>query len=93
VLHSAVDYSAGLAVFRLSGPNSRDLLAADCGIDFRPDAFTVGTCCRTRLAQIAAVLVAAAPERTEIYVDRGYDSYLYNWLTDTASIADSIQIR
>ena len=87
VLHNAVDNSAGLAVFRVAGPGARDLLAADCGLDFRPGKFPVGTCCRTRLAQIAAVIAAEGPEQFDIYVDRSYETYLGEWLRDSLSIS------
>ena len=87
VLHNAVDNSAGLAVFRLTGPGARDLLAAGCGLDFRDDKFPVGTCCRTRFAQIAAVIVAEGAEQFDIYVDRSYENYLSDWLSDSLSIS------
>ncbi len=88
VLHNAVDNSAGLAVFRVAGPGARDLLAADCGLDFRPQKFPVGTCCRTRLAQIAAIIAAERPEQFDIYVDRSYEAYLGDWLRDSLIISD-----
>ena len=88
VLHNAVDNSAGLAVFRVAGPEARDLLAADCGLDFRPQKFPVGTCCRTQLAQIAAIITAEGPEQFDIYVDRSYEYYLDEWLRDSLSISN-----
>ncbi len=88
VLHNVVDYSAGLAVFRVAGPGARNLLAAGCGIDFRPKKFPVDSCCRTRFAQIAAVIVAEGPEQFDIYVDRSYEVYLNDWLRDSLSISD-----
>ena len=88
VLHNAVDNSAGLAVFRVAGPGARDLLAADCGLDFRPEKFPVGSCCRTRLAQIAAIITAEGPEQFDIYVDRSYEYYLDEWLRDSLSISN-----
>ncbi len=87
VLHNAVDNSAGLAVFRLTGPGARDLLAAGCGLDFRTGKFLVGDCCRTQFAQIAAVITAEGPEQFDIYVDRSYEVYLGDWLRDSLSIS------
>ena len=87
VLHHAVDNSAGLALFRIVGPGTRDLLAAGCGLDFRSEKFPVGTCCRTRLALIAAVITAEGPEQFDIYVDRSYEAYLGEWLRDSLSIS------
>ena len=48
ILHSAVDYSAGLAVLRVMGPGARQSLASGTGIDLRPRQFPEGTCWRTR---------------------------------------------
>ena len=87
VLHNAVDNSAGLAVFRVAGPGARDLMAADCGLDFRTGKFPVGTCCRTRLAQIGAIIAAQGPEQFDIYVDRSYEAYFGVWLRDSLSIS------
>lgn len=87
VLHSAVDNSAGLAVFRIAGPGARDLVAAGCGLDIRPEKFPAGNCCRTRLAQIAAIIAAEGPEQFDIYVDRSYEVYLGEWLRDSLSIS------
>ncbi len=87
VLHNAVDNSAGLAVFRLTGTGARYLLAAGCGLDFRDEKFPVGNCCRTRFAQVAAVIAADAPERFDIYVDRSYEKYLDDWLRDSQTMS------
>ena len=87
VLHNAVDYSSGLAVFRLTGPGARNLLAAGSGVDFRADKFPAGYCCRTRLAQIAAIIAADGPEQFDIYVDRSYGTYINDWLEDSLSIS------
>lgn len=86
ILHNAVDYSAALTAFRISGPRVRDLLASGCGIDFRAKQFPAGNCCRTRIAQIAAVIVAETHERFDVYVDRSYGTYMNDWLADAASI-------
>ena len=85
VLYNAVDYSAGLVVLRIVGPNTGQLLATGSGINFRPEKFPIRTCCRTRLGQIAAVIVAETPEQFDIYVDRSYGNYLKDWLTDSSS--------
>ncbi len=89
VLHNAVDYSAGLAVFRLAGCGARQLLATGTGIDLRPDSFLPGSCCRTRLAQVAAVITVDASENFEIYVDRSYGAFLSHWLAESSSIYSS----
>jgi sarcosine oxidase subunit gamma len=89
ILHNAVDYSAAMAVFRLTGHAARQLLATGTGVDLRPAAFPAGSCCRTRLAQIAAVITVDTAERFEIYVDRSYETFLMNWLVESSSICSS----
>jgi len=89
ILHNAVDYSAGMAVMRLAGFDARQVLATGTGVDLRPASFPVGSCCRIRLAQVAVVLVADAPESFELYVDRSYESYLSDWLAESSSAYSS----
>ena len=86
VLHSALDQSAAFAVIRLTGAGARALLAAGCGIDVRPQSFTAGMVCRTRLAMIPAVLSVHDGEVIEIFVDRSYGDYLLKWLADMREI-------
>jgi len=86
ILHNAVDYSAALVVLRIVGLHARQILATGSGIDFRPGKFPIRTCCRTRLAQVAVVIVAETPEQFDLYVDRSYGTYLNNWLTEAADI-------
>ena len=87
IVYNAIDYSAGLAQLRISGAGVREVLATGCGLDFRSEQFTIGTCCRTRLAQIAAIIVAERYQQLEIYMDRSYDAYLSAWLADPINIA------
>lgn len=48
------DVSDARAVFRVSGPNARAILARLCPVDLHADSFKPGDFRRTRLAQIAA---------------------------------------
>jgi len=86
ITHNAVDYSAGLAVTRITGPEANEILATGTGVDFRLGKFPVGSCCRTKLGQIAAVIVAVAPETFDVYVDRSVATYLADWLARSSSI-------
>lgn len=81
-VYNAVDQSAAFTVFRLDGPGVRSLLGAGCGVDLRPESFAAGAVCRTRLAMIAAIIVAIGSEALEVYVDRSLGAYLQNWLED-----------
>jgi sarcosine oxidase subunit gamma len=86
-LYNAVDYSAALSVLRICGVNAGELLATGCGLDFRPEKFPIGMCCRTRLAQIAAVIVRETAEQFDVYIDRSYGTYLLDWLNEASSIS------
>jgi heterotetrameric sarcosine oxidase gamma subunit len=89
ILHNAVDYSAGLAVLRLTGSGTRQLLATGTGADLRSGHFPVNSCCRTRLAQVAAVIVVGNRDIFDVYVDRSYESYMTHWLAESSSICFS----
>jgi len=80
-LFAATDMSSGLACFSLSGQSSRTLLAMGCGIDMHPDYFTSGQCVRTRFAQVPVFIVATGELEFDLYVDRSYSHYLYEWLS------------
>ena len=86
-VYNAVDYSAALSVLRITGANAGELLATGSGLDFRPDKFPIGMCCRTRLAQIAAVIVRETAEQFDVYIDRSYGTYLLDWLNEASSIS------
>lgn len=49
-----VDVSDARAVFTVSGPDAREVLARLCPVDLHADSFGVGQFRRTRMAQIAA---------------------------------------
>ena len=89
-LYNALDYSAGLSVLRISGANARELLATGSGLDFRAEEFPIGTCCRTRFAQIAAIVISEGEEQFDIYVDRSYEAYLRAWLMDYTGYSRSL---
>lgn len=86
IVHSAVDYSAALDGFHISGAGARTLLASGTGVDLRADHFPEGSCCRARFADIAAILVAEADSAFSIYVDRSYSRVICNWLEESLRI-------
>jgi sarcosine oxidase subunit gamma len=82
---AAVGPSPGLAALLLEGPVARDVLTQACGLDLHPVSFPLGTCTRTRLAQLPIIIdyVDTKP-RFDLYVGRSYRSYLCSWLRDAA---------
>jgi heterotetrameric sarcosine oxidase gamma subunit len=85
VPHTAVESTTGLAAIQVEGAAARDVLANGYGLDLRSPYFALGTCTRTRLAQLPIILdyVDVKP-RFELYVGRSYLSHLCSWLCDAA---------
>ena len=86
--YTAIDYSHALSVFSLSGSGVRDVLASGTGVDLREHVFVPGSCKRTRLAGIAAIIVAVSGDEFEVLVDQSYANYFHSWVSDTASIVE-----
>ena len=87
ILHNALDYTAALAPLRIGGECTRELLASGTGVDLRPTRFTAGSCLRTRLAQIPAIITAPGGDVFEVYVDRSHETHIVDWLEDSMEIA------
>lgn len=89
IVHLAVDESAAWAIWRVSGPGARGLLARGTGLDLRPARFAAGACARTRLAQIAAIVRAIDDDRFEVLTERSHAAYFGAWLADSIGAAES----
>ena len=80
-----VDLSDGLVVLDARGAAVRQVLWKVCGLDFHSNSFPVGSCARTRLAQIPVVIdCPSEPLQFYLYVARSYLHYLHSWLTDAS---------
>lgn len=79
-LYNAVDYSAAMVLIKVCGALSRRLLASGTAVDLAAGSFASGACCRTRLAGVAAVIVAAGDSSFDVYCDRSQSGYLLQWL-------------
>jgi sarcosine oxidase subunit gamma len=79
------DLSSSRTVIDLRGPGARDLLAAGCGLDLHPRAFTPGQCAQTLLARVPVILdhIDDAPHY-RLLVRRSYARWLIDWLIDAA---------
>lgn len=91
--HAAVnDVGEGLHVIRLSGPDSRLVLAKGCPLDLHPRVFGPGRCARSIVAK-ATVLVHQLDDSPsfDLYVDRTFAEYLWRWLEDAASTLAGIK--
>ncbi len=55
-LHHVADTTDGLALFAVSGPRARGLLAQGCGLDLHPRTFPSEACAQTLFAQVPVLL-------------------------------------
>lgn len=79
------DVSGGHVAQRLSGPESRTVLAKGCTIDLHPREFGPGQCARTALARATVLLAAGSePDSYTIIAARSFTHYLRHWLTHAA---------
>ena len=73
--------SGGHVAQRLSGPESRTVLAKGCTLDLHPKEFRPGHCARTGLARTTILLAAdSEPDSYTIIAARSYADYLRRWL-------------
>lgn len=80
-----VDLTHGLAMFRLTGPEARDVLAAVCSIDTSEAMFPDGAVCGASVARVACTLVRndVAGERSYLILSpRSSGRYLFEALDD-----------
>lgn len=76
----AVDVSDARAVFRLSGPHAREVLAKLAPVDLSPGSFDPGMFRRTRLAQVPAALRMVDDETFEVICFRSVAQYVFDVL-------------
>ena len=76
-LASVSDQSGGYVLFRLSGPNARDVLQREIFIDLDPGVFVVGSVAVTTMAHMGVILWRPSADAYEIAVFRSYvESFL-----------------
>lgn len=80
----AVNVSDARAVFRVSGPAAREVLAKLCPVDLSPDAFTPGMFRRTRMAQVPAAFWMDDDESFRIVCFRSVAVYVFDLLKTAA---------
>jgi sarcosine oxidase subunit gamma len=76
----AVNVSDARAMFRVSGPAAREVLAKLAPVDLRRDQFTPGMFRRTRLAQVAAALWLTEDDCFHIVCFRSQAQYMFDLL-------------
>jgi sarcosine oxidase subunit gamma len=82
--HLAVDVSDARAVFRLTGPGARAVLAKGAPVDLAPDAFGPGDFRRTRLGQVAAAFWMVEYDVFDLMCFRSVGGFVGDWLENAA---------
>ena len=85
-----VDVSDARAVFRVSGPASREVLAKLCPVDLSPAAFTPGMFRRTRMAQVPAAFWMVDDDTFQIVCFRSVGDYVFNLLKVAAQAGSAV---
>jgi sarcosine oxidase, subunit gamma len=76
----AVNVSDARAVFQLSGPNAREVMAKLCPVDLSPDAFVPGIFRRSRMAQVPAAFWMCDEQTFQIICFRSVADYVFELL-------------
>lgn len=80
----AVNVSDARAVFQVSGPRAREVLAKLAPVDMDPNVFTPGTFRRTRLAQVPAAFWMRDDQTVQIICFRSVAQYVFDLLSMAA---------
>ncbi len=80
----AVNVSDARAVFQVTGPNAREVMAKLAPVDMHPDHFTPGMFRRTRIAQVAAAFWMPDAETVQIICFRSVAKYVFDVLNMAA---------
>ena len=83
--YSVTDVTEGRTIIGLSGPHARDVLMKGCPIDIHPREFKAGDCAQSTLAKANIILHQVSDDPSyDIYVERSFASYLWDWLEDAS---------
>jgi len=80
----AVNVSDARAVFRIKGPNTREVLAKLAPVDLSPQAFGPGMIRRTRLAQVPAAFWMEDTDTAQLVCFRSVAQYVFDLLKTAA---------
>lgn len=88
----AVDVSDARAMFSVSGPHAREVLAKLVPVDLAPGAFEQGTIRRTRMAQVPAALWMDDEEIFHIICFRSVARYVFDLLCVAAQDGSEVGV-
>lgn len=82
--HLAVAVSDARALFRVSGPGARAVIAKLCPVDMTRAAFAPGEIRRTRMAQVPAAIWMSGEDTVMVICFRSVARYAFDLLRDAA---------
>lgn len=88
----AVNLSDARAVFRVSGPQARAVLAKLSPVDLSPAAFKPGMIRRTRLAQVPAAFWMVGEDAFELVCFRSVAGYVFDLLCTAAARGSEVRV-
>ncbi len=80
----AVNVSDARAMFQVSGPHTREVIAKLAPVDMHPDHFKPGDFRRTRFAQVAGAFWLVNEETAQIICFRSVGQYMFDVLNMAA---------
>lgn len=87
-----VDVSDARAVFRIRGPQAREVLMKLCPVDLAPASFGPGELRRTRAAQVAAAFWISGAEEFTLVSFRSVAGYVFGLLANAAAPGGEIGV-
>lgn len=87
-----VNVSDARAVFRVSGPNAREVLAKLCPVDLSPAAFKPGMFRRSRMAQVPAAFWMCDEQTFQIICFRSVADYVFELLKTAGQNGSEVDI-
>jgi len=90
--HLAVDVSDARAMFVLSGPAVREVVAKLCPVDMDPGQFGPGKIRRTRMAQIPAAVWMPKEGEIRVICFRSVAQYAFDLLKDAAKPGSEVAL-
>ncbi|MEM9845873.1 MAG: sarcosine oxidase subunit gamma family protein [Pseudomonadota bacterium] len=88
--HLAIDVSDARAMFTLTGPAVREVVAKLCPVDMDPGQFGPGKIRRTRMAQIPAAIWMSKEGEIRVICFRSVAQYAFDLLKDAASSGSEV---
>ncbi|AXI47291.1 sarcosine oxidase subunit gamma [Sulfitobacter sp. SK012] len=88
----AANVSDARAVFQVSGPHAREVMAKLCPVDLHPGSFTPGMFRRTRMAQVPAAFWMRDAQTFQVICFRSVGQYVFDLLKIAAQPTSEVGV-